>query len=162
MLLLMRQISYGIRDEGWKVDFKKLFKYLKERYKCQKMYYFAGLDKYNKKQQAFYKRLEKFGFELVLKAVKLYRQRYGKTIRKANCDLDLTFYAMRDKEKYKRAIFLTGDRDFEVLLKYLVKERKEVIVLANAKRTAREIKQVRGIQFNDFGSLKKTLFLAKK
>lgn len=26
-------IIYGTRYEGWKVDFKKLFKYLKERYK---------------------------------------------------------------------------------------------------------------------------------
>jgi len=29
-------IIYGTRDEGWKVDFRKLFKYLKERYRLKR------------------------------------------------------------------------------------------------------------------------------
>lgn len=118
-------IIYGTRDEGWKVDFNKLFKYLKERYKCSKVYYFGGLEKGKRKQQAFYKKLEEFGFELVVKEVKLYRQSRGKTVRKANCDVDLCFYAMRDKDKYNRGIFLTGDGDFMVLLEYLLSLKKK-------------------------------------
>lgn len=42
-------IIYGTRDDGWKVDFAKLYKYLKERYKCQKIFYFAGLESSNDK-----------------------------------------------------------------------------------------------------------------
>ena len=150
-------IIYGTRDEGWKVDFKKLFKYLKERYKCKKMYYFAGLDKNNKKQQKFYKKLEEFGFELVLKPVKIYTQPDRTKVRKANCDVDLTFYAMRDKDKFDKGIFMTGDGDFEILLKYFLKEKKEVIVIANSRRTSNEIKRLEGIQFNDLFVLKKAL-----
>ena len=155
-------IIYGTRDEGWKVDFKKLFKYLKERYKCKKIFYFAGVEKNNSKQQKFYKLLKEIGYELVLKQVKIYKQPGGKQVRKANCDVDLTFYAMRDREEFNRAIFLTGDGDFEILLHYFVKEKKEIIVIANAKRTAREIKRMEEIRFDDMGSLKNTLKLQKK
>lgn len=155
-------IIYGTRDEGWKVDFKKLIKYLKERYQCKVIYYFAGEDKGNKKQAKFYKKLETFGYSLKLKQVKIYKQDGGGAVRKANCDVDLTFFAMRDQDLFKRGIFLTGDGDFEILLAYFVKEKKKIIVIANAKRTAREIKILRGIQFNDLGVLKKTIEFNKK
>lgn len=54
-------IIYGTRDEGWKVDFKKLIKYLKERYQCRKVYYFGGREGNNSKQEVFYKKLGSFG-----------------------------------------------------------------------------------------------------
>ena len=150
-------IIYGTRDEGWKVDFKKLIKYLKERFKCRKVYYFAGFEKNNIKQERFYKILEKLEYELILKEVKVYRQPGGGTIRKANCDVDLTFYAMRDIELFDKTIFFSGDGDFEILLKHFVKTKKEVRVFANAKRTAREIKKLKEIQFNDLNVLKETI-----
>lgn len=144
------------------MDFRKLFKYLKERYECKKIYYFGGKDEKNLKQERFYKKLASFGFELVLKPVKIFKQLGGKQVRKANCDVDLTFYAMRDKDLFKRALFLSGDGDFEILLKYFCSKKKEVIVIANARRTAREIKHLKGIQFNDLGSLRETLGRNKK
>ena len=150
-------IIYGTRDEGWKVDFKKLFKYLKERYKCKKIYYFAGKDKKNPKQHNFYKKLSYFGYELILKPVKFYKQDNGRVIRKANCDVDLTFYAMRDKDLFNRAIFLTGDGDFEVLFKYFILQKKEVVVIANGKRTAREIRILMGPNFTPIKSLQSVI-----
>jgi len=56
-------IIYGTRNEGWKVDFRKLYKYLKERYECKKIFYFAGEDSKNIKQKNFYKKLAEFGFK---------------------------------------------------------------------------------------------------
>lgn len=150
-------IIYGTRNEGWKVDFKKLFKYLKERYESSKIYYFAGLNKKNAKQQSFYKKLENFGYDLKLKPVKIYPQPGGGQVRKANCDVDLTFYAMRDKDLFKRVIFMSGDGDFEVLLKHFIAEKKQVVVVANAGRTAREIKKLKGVQFNDLRVLRKII-----
>lgn len=64
---------------------------------------------------------------------------------------------MRDLDKFKRVIFLSGDGDFEILLKHFVKIKKEVIVFANSKRTAREIKILKGIQFNELRVLKGTI-----
>lgn len=150
-------IIYGTRDEGWKVDFRKLLRYLRERYNCKKIYYFAGKDENNKKQIKFYKKLEGFGYDLVLKQVKLYKQDDGNIIRKANCDVDLTFYAMRDKEEFSRAIFLTGDGDFYILLDYLLKLKKEIRVIANGKRTSKEIRILIGPNFIPIKSLQEVL-----
>lgn len=88
-------IIYGTRDEGWKVDFKKLIKYLKERFGAGKVYYFAGRDDKNLKQAAFYGVLA-----------------------------------------------------------------KAVVVFGNARRTAREIKRLAGIQFNELRVLRQ--IIAKK
>lgn len=150
-------IIYGTRNEGWRVDFEKLYKYLRERYNCRKIYYFGGLDSSNEKQKSFYKILKRLGFELIVKPVKFYPQPGGGLVRKANCDVDLTFYAMRDIDKFDRGIFLTGDGDFFILFEHFIKLKRQVIVIANARRTAKEIKNLKMVQFNDLGSLKKTI-----
>src|SRR3990167_3792550 len=155
-------IIYGTRDEGWKVDFKKLYKYLTERYECKKIYYFGGQEKSDEKQTSFYKKLTGFGFELILKPVKMFKQPGGKQVRKANCDVDLTFYAMRDRDLFNRVIFLSGDGDFEILLKYFLEQYKEVIVIANARRTAREIKSLVEGNFTNLNLLKDLLDLRQK
>ncbi len=150
-------IIYGTRDEGWKVDFRKLFKYLSERYKARKIYYFAGIDGKNEKQKKFYKLLGRIGYNLVLKPVKIYNQPDGSKVRKANCDVDLTFYAMRDLLKYNKVIFFSGDGDFEILLKHILMLKKKLVVIANGKRTAREIKLLVNQNFIDLGSLRKII-----
>ena len=96
---------------------------------------------------------------MVLKPVKLYLKVGGGVVRKANCDVDLTFYAMRDITKFDRVIFFSGDGDFEILLKYFIKLKKEVIVFSNAKRTAKEIRNLEKVQFNDLSSLRNTVGL---
>lgn len=150
-------IIYGTRDEGWKVDFKKLYRYLIERYEAKKVYYFAGKDENNPKQTQFYKILKSIGYELILKPVKLFKQEDGTTVRKANCDVDLTFFAMRDFNDYMRGIFMTGDGDFEILFRFLINKKKKVVIIANSKRTAREIKLIRECQFNDLSVIRHTI-----
>lgn len=83
-------------------------------------------------------------------------------MKKANCDVDLTFYAMRDIEKYQKAIFFTGDGDFEILLKHLLQQKIEVRVVANGKRTAREIKNLMGGNFTPMKSLKSVVEYVRK
>ena len=48
-------IIYGASNNGWKMDFKKLIKYLKKRFRVNKVFYYAGLDPENKKQLGFMK-----------------------------------------------------------------------------------------------------------
>jgi|SRR3989344_2182837 len=105
----------------------------------------------------FYLKLEKFGYSLVLKPVKTYEDVEGNPQRKANCDVDMTFRLMRDKDKFERVIILSGDGDFLPVLKYLRDNKKEVLVLARGPRTAREIKQFAGSTFLDFEYLRERL-----
>lgn len=64
------------------------------------------------------------------------------------------------KDKYDRAIVLTGDGDFLPLFEYLFKEKKEIKLLAFSKRTARELKMfARG---NFIGLSTERYFLERK
>jgi len=99
-------------------------------------------------------KLQKFGYELRLKPVKLYVQEDGTTKRKANCDVEIPFYLMKEKDNFERVIILSGDGDFLPVLKYLRNVGKEVIILARGPRTAKEIRQFAANNFRDFEYLK--------
>lgn len=189
----------GEKSLGWKIDYRKLLKYLRKRYQAKTIYYFGGIEihgysydylanesvpvekaesyletfiKKNKKtldearlvllsrhlrRIRFYRKLKSFGYFLILKPVKLYSRPDGSTERKANCDVDMAFYLMREKEKFGRVLILSGDGDFLPVLKYLKANGKEVIILARGRRTAREIKQFAGSNFRDFVRLEKEI-----
>lgn len=101
--------------------------------------------------------LEQFGYTLFLKPVKLYEQNDGTTKRKANCDVDMAFHLMKEKDNFDRVVILSGDGDFLPVLKYLAEIHKEVIILGRGERTAKEIKQFAGNNFRDFEYLKNIL-----
>lgn len=105
----------------------------------------------------FYLRLNSFGYKLFLKPVKLYEQDDGTTKRKANCDVDMAFHLMKEKDNFDRVVVLSGDGDFLSVLKYLKANGKEVIILGRGKRTAKEIKQFAGNNFKDFEYLRERL-----
>lgn len=110
----------------------------------------------------FYLKLQKFGYELYLKPVKTYEQEDGTTKRKANCDVDMAFHLMKEKDNFDKAIILTGDGDFLPVLKYLKDEKKELIILARGSRTAREIRRFAGGNFRDFVRLEKYIRFQEK
>lgn len=108
----------------------------------------------------FYQRLNSFGYKLYLKPVKLYDQEDGTTKRKANCDVDMTFHLMKEKDSFARAVILSGDGDFLPVLKYLKTIGKDMIILGRSERTAKEIKQFAGSNFKDFQYLRERLKMA--
>ena len=109
------------------------------------------------KRVRFYIKIESFGYRLILKPVKSFFDHHGIATRKANCDVDMTFYLMRDQHAFDRAIILSGDGDFLPVLKHLKARKKEVMILARASRTAREIKRFAGGFFLDFAYLRERL-----
>ena len=191
----------GEKSLGWKIDYKKLLKYLKDKYSASKIFYFGGVEIHKFKYDylksetvpinelknyltklvktagskmpegqlllltrhlqrvRFYLKLQKFGYNLLLKPVKLYEQEDGTTRRKANCDVEMAFYLMKEKGNFDRVIVLSGDGDFLPVLKYLKEQGKEVIILARGPRTAREIRQFAGSNFRDFEYLKYLLMM---
>lgn len=105
----------------------------------------------------FYLKLQKLGYHLMLKPVKTYDDSEGNPIRKANCDVEMTLMMATEKDKFDRAIILSGDGDFLPVLKHLRKCGKEVLVLARGPRTAKEIKRFAGSKFMDFEYLRERL-----
>ncbi|MDD3734952.1 MAG: NYN domain-containing protein [Candidatus Pacebacteria bacterium] len=194
----------GEKSLGWKIDYQKLLKYLKDKYQISKAFYFGGVEIYDFKynyldnntvpidklekylvdlinqkgyklneaelllisrhlqKTRFYLNLKKFGYELKLKPVKLYEQEDGTTKRKANCDVEMAFYLMKEKDNFDRVIILSGDGDFLPVLKYLRELGKEIIILARGPRTAKEIRQFASSNFRDFEYLKYRLQMEEK
>ncbi|MBI5003815.1 NYN domain-containing protein [Candidatus Kaiserbacteria bacterium] len=104
----------------------------------------------------FYRKLEQFGYMLVLKPVKTYDEE-GNPRRKANCDVDMAYCLMRELNNFNRALVLSGDGDFLPVLKFLRANEKEVLVMARGHRTAKEIKRFAGDRFMDFTRLQHKL-----
>ncbi len=189
----------GEKSLGWKIDYQKLFQYLKRKYNVSEIYYYGGIELYgfnysiidyhkpinlpklikylteklkngNHLNEAellvlgkhiqrakFYSKLESFGYKLRLKPVKIYLGENGSLVKKANCDVDMTFDLMRLMEKYSGAIILSGDGDFVPVLSYLQHKERKITILARAERTAKEIRQLAGGDFKDFHYLREIL-----
>jgi uncharacterized LabA/DUF88 family protein len=78
----------------------------------------------------------------------MYDDGEGNQKRKANCDVEMAFYMMRDIDAFDRVLFLSGDGDFLPVLKHLREvAKKEVLVLSRGPRTAKEIKRFAGDKF---------------
>jgi uncharacterized LabA/DUF88 family protein len=150
-------IIYGAKAEGWFIDQKKLFNYLKNKFKIKKAFFYYGKDSKNSKKEAFLRKLGQIGFTLRVKEIK----RFGKRV-KANCDVDLTMDMLLKMKEYDKAVVLTGDGDFAPLFYYLQSRKKEVIIISSPKRTAREIKKFAGPKHIDFGSLRYFLEYKKR
>lgn len=150
-------IIYGARAEGWLIDQGKLFKFLKNRFNSSIIFFYYGKDSNNPKKIKFLSLLKKFGFTLRVKEIK----RYGKKS-KANCDVDLTMDMLIYSKSYKRAIVLTGDGDFTPLFKYLISQKKEIIIISSPKRTAKELKSLISGKFINFDSLRYLLEYKKR
>jgi uncharacterized LabA/DUF88 family protein len=104
----------------------------------------------------FYRKLEQFGYVMRLKPTKIYWED-EKPIKKANCDVDMTFDPMRYMEQYSEAVILSGDGDFAVVIKYLMHKSRKIHILARSERTAKEIKQLAAKRFMDFNYLRERL-----
>lgn len=100
----------------------------------------------NIKRAKFYNKLKSFGYILKLKPVKHIRDEQGNLLKKANCDVDLTFEAMRQQGSFKRFVLLSGDGDFEILLKFFLEKGKEIVILSNPDNTAMRLKE----KFHEF------------
>jgi uncharacterized LabA/DUF88 family protein len=174
---------------SWKVDYEKLYRYMKKKYKVKKVFYYTGIETHGfevrlkstqpypvddllKYLNSLYRRerdsrkkellkrdiartkflvkIQSFGYILRLKPIKHIRTREGTVKSKANCDVDLTFDFMRLEKDYNKVLLLSGDGDFEILLRYLKENQKDFVVIADKEKTARDIKIKYWENFVDF------------
>lgn len=189
----------GEKSLRWRIDYEKLFKYLKEKFKATKVFYYSGVDVEGYKEEGkeidlnklvayfeaellnkekteveivllgkhlerakFYQDLKRIGYDLRIKATKVFTSIEGTTTTKANCDVDLTFDMMRFMSQYNEAVVLSGDGDFAPILEYLKRKNKKIRVLARFERSAREIKEIAGDDFVDFKSIREEIEAEKK
>jgi len=123
-----QNLNLGILDDGWKLDFKRFRIYLKDKYGVSKAFLFIGYVPGNEQLYAF---LQEAGYLCIFKPTLVYKD--GTT--KGNCDAELVLHTMIEFENYERAVVVSGDGDFQCLIKYLIEKKKlEAVLIPNRKK----------------------------
>lgn len=170
-------IIYANRYLRWPIDHQRLIKYLRERYNANKVIYYAGLEKKNKRKAKFYKKIESFGFEIKIKPVIEFKGKfYWKSFRcpkcyrriskkfqapptkKANCDVDLTIDAIQCSPQYDTLLLFSGDGDFATLIDFLKAKKKITVVFSSKENCSRKLRQ-KAYRFIEINQLKEVLEL---
>jgi uncharacterized LabA/DUF88 family protein len=133
-----QNLNLGIIDQGWKLDFKRFLVYLKEKYEVEKAFLFIGYIPENKQLYDF---LKKSGYKLIFKPTIMDDK--GKA--KGNVDAELVLYSVRiEYENYDKAVIISGDGDFQCLVKYLEKEKKLLrVIIPNRKKYSKLLSKYR-------------------
>ena len=144
-------VNLGIRELGWRLDFKKFRIYLKEKHKVKKAYLFIG---YLPENQELYRSLQKFGYVLIFKPVMMTKD--GKS--KGNVDAELVLQVMIDWEKYNQAIIVSSDGDFYCLVNYLYEKNKlKRVISPNYKKCSALLKKAAKEKIDFLDNLKNKL-----
>jgi uncharacterized LabA/DUF88 family protein len=143
--------------KGWKLDYKKFFIFLKDKWRVSKAILFIG---YIKENEDLYKKLKQFGYEIVFKPT--VTDKNGKT--KGNVDAELVLYsAAKLVDKYNKAIIVSGDGDFHCLYKYLQEKNKlKLIIIPNTKSASSLLKEFETYKFKVEFENKKLEYRQKK
>lgn len=121
-----QNLNLGIRTLGWRIDYKKLRLYLKNKYGVERAFMFIGLMANNQK---LYTQLQAAGFILVFKPTVQYFEE-GKQTVKGNVDAELVLHAAAiEYANYDKAIIISGDGDFACLMEFLDEKGKLLHVL---------------------------------
>jgi len=113
---------------GWKLDFRKFHRYLKDKFRVNKAFLFIG---YIPQHKALYRYLQSCGYELVYKPT--VKDDHGKP--KGNVDAELVLHASAiEFDRYQKAVVVAGDGDYRCLYEFLIRRGKLLrIVIPNSK-----------------------------
>jgi uncharacterized LabA/DUF88 family protein len=116
-----QNLNLGARSLGWKIDYRKLRLYLKNKYHVERAFMFIGMVADN---QELYSSLQLAGFILVFKPTIQYFEDGQSTV-KGNVDAELVLYAAAvEYDNYDKAIIVSGDGDFACLAEFLKEKNK--------------------------------------
>jgi len=138
---------------GFLVDWGKLYDFLKNNWKCEKVFFYTGIDAGDAETQKEFDLLAKEGGIVRSKVVFSYKNKnrnikvkcpkcdneFTEIIdmgynRKSNCDVDLTVDSMECAGENAEFYIFTGDGDFEYLIKKAVEKGTIVHIVSSAKR----------------------------
>ena len=127
-----QNLNLGVRNDiinkngsliytGWTLDFKKLYFYLKTKYKVSKVFLFIGKVAGN---EGLYQNLTQIGYEMRYKPTLQYVNGNGSPQTKGNVDSELVLHTMIEYSHFDKAIIISGDGDYFCLVEYLEKNNK--------------------------------------
>lgn len=151
-----QNLNLGIKELGWKLDFRKFRVYLREKYHVQKAYLFVGFIPEN---QNLYRSLQEYGYVLIFKPT--LKSKTGGV--KGNVDAELVLQAMIDLKSYHQAVIVTSDGDFSCLVDYLRQQEKlEMVLSPNRVKCSVLLRRAAKDKINYLNDLKGKLAYAQK
>ena len=149
-------LHYPLREEGWRIDWKRFLAHFQGQYTLCQTYYYEGIlgrcayfDKHpgatfedflkvRKRHNAFLKKLRTFNITVRTKPVgRLYSKSAGKIVHKCNFDVELTIDVIDQLDRYDVCLLVSGDGDFGRLVRYLKGKWKKVVIIAHGKNLAK-------------------------
>ena len=120
---------------GWKMDWRKFRKFLKDEYSVSNAYMFIG---YMVENESMYEYMHSLGYLVVLKpTLEIHNtpkngeiDKDEKNTVKGNVDTEIVLTALKEMPNYSKAIIVSGDGDFYSLIEYLKEKQKLSCVIA--------------------------------
>lgn len=151
-----QNVNLAIRDQGWKLDWKRLRIYLKDKYKVEKVYLFIGFIPWN---ISIYQYLQEVWYILIFKPV--LELSSWKT--KWNVDAELVLHSMIQFNNFDKAVIITWDWDFACLVEYfLEKDKLKKLIVPNINKYSWFLKKAAKWRIDSLTFLKNKLEFKKK
>lgn len=147
-------IYHSQKKLNWRVDFLKLVSFFKRKTDFGKIFFYTAYDPQHIKQRKFLDFLEMTGYAVRTKKVKFIKdeslQEGG--FHKGNLDVELTIDAVHHRNEFQTFILMSGDSDFEVLIKYMKAHHKYCLVISTKDHVSVEL--LKQAKFIDLKKLK--------
>ena len=128
----------GAKNQGIKLDYGKLRKYLRSKFSVTRAFLFIGYDPFN---ASLYSKLQSLGFILVFKPTIPYRDQNGQRTMKGNVDAELVLHAAAiEFNHYDKAVIISSDGDFACLVRYLREHDKLKKVITPTEKFSKLLK----------------------
>ena len=125
-----QNLHMSTKVDGWRIDYRKLRLYLKNKYNVERAYLFIG---YVDGNESMYRQLQEAGYVLIFKPTMPIKKQ-GKVTVKGNVDAELVLHASAITfNQYDKAVIISNDGDFACLVEFLVEKNKllKLIVPSN-------------------------------
>lgn len=138
---------------GFSTDNERLFIFLKDVWRCEKVFFYPGIEYGDTEREAIFLKLESLGaivrpkfFSTYKNADKIVKIRCQKCNNeefqkigmgknwKCNCDVEFTVDVLEDAQENTEVFLFSGDGDFEFLIRNILKKGVKVNIISSARK----------------------------
>lgn len=135
-------LYYAATSVGIYVSFESISEWLNKYAANVELNFYTAYDIEDEKQLKFLEELEKHGYRIIKKPVKVFSN-----LRKGNMDIELAVDALTMSDNYDIFVLMSGDGDFHYLLNTLEEKGKKTVILSIGGFTSFELHQKAGNYF---------------
>ncbi len=131
-------LFYSQKSLRIEIDYEKLYMLLSEYTRnCWIFFYRATTG--NPEEQKFLKKIEKIGYIVITKPLKIIQTDNSNIIHKGNLDIELALDAFEKQDQYRTIVLISGDSDFATLFDRVRKNKKRCIFISTRWHAGREL-----------------------